>query len=49
MWYDLWTLTPIEGPRVVTVPVPPDYIPVYTCAGAGAPFESPWGEMTTNA
>ncbi len=49
MWHDLWTLTPIEGPRVFTVQVPPDRIPVYTRAGAGAPFETPWGEMTTNA
>jgi len=49
MWYDLWTLTPIEGPRVFTVQVPPDRIPVYVRAGAGAPFETPWGEMTTNA
>ncbi len=47
MWYDLWTLTPIEGPRAFTVQVPPDRIPVYVRAGAGAPFETPWGEMTT--
>lgn len=49
MWYDLWAHTPIEGPCAMTVEVPPNRIPVYVRAGAGAPLDSSWGEMTTNA
>jgi alpha-glucosidase (family GH31 glycosyl hydrolase) len=49
MWYDLWTRTPIAGPCIMTVEVPPNRIPVYVRVGAGAPLDMPWGEMTTNA
>lgn len=48
VWYDLWTHTHSEGPCVMTVDSPPNRIPVYIRAGAEAPLDSPWGEMTTN-
>ncbi len=49
VWFDLWSQAPIEGPCVVTAQVPPDRIPVYARREAGAPLDTPWREMTTNA
>jgi len=48
-WRDLWTGEPVDGPRVLTVDVPPHHIPVYARAGAVAPLDAPWGEGTTDA
>ncbi len=48
-WRDLWTGEPVDGPRALTVDVPPHHIPVYARAGAAAPLDAPWGEGTTDA
>jgi len=48
-WRDPWTWESIEGPRAMTVDVPPDRIPLYVRAGAASPLDAPWGEGTGGA